>query len=118
MGTEIQLKRIYEKHDPEDGYRILVDRLWPRGVAKAAARIDLWAKNLTPSNELRKWFHDEPDREDEFTIRYLAELERRRPEIQATLGSLADIRITLVTSTQDLLRGHAAVLAGLLRTMR
>lgn len=116
MRIEIQLKRVYEPPSEEDGYRILVDRLWPRGVAKAAARIDLWAKELTPSNELRQWFHAEQGREAEFAARYRAELDQRGPQIEAILASLPTTRITLVTATQDFVKGHAAVLASFLRT--
>lgn len=117
MVTEILLKRVYETPSDDDGYRILVDRLWPRGVSKASAQIDHWAKEFTPSKGLREWFHAEPGREKEFAVRYLKELEPKRAEIEALLGSLPVQRITLVTSTDDLVRGHSAVLAGLLRTI-
>lgn len=71
----IQTKRVYLKADPSDGYRILVDRLWPRGMRKEEAQIDLWLKEAAPSNELRKWFNHIPERFDEFSKRYLAELQ-------------------------------------------
>ena len=75
LQTMIQTKRVYLKADPSDGYRILVDRLWPRGMRKEEAQIDLWLKEAAPSNELRKWFNHIPERFDEFSRRYLAELQ-------------------------------------------
>lgn len=111
MATEIRVKRIYEKPTSDDGYRIFVDRLWSRGVTKAAAKIDLWAKELTPSHELRKWFHEAPNRQAEFEQRYRAELTERHSEITALLELLNDQRVlTLVTATKDLQHGHASVL--------
>jgi uncharacterized protein YeaO (DUF488 family) len=65
-----KLKRIYEPYDPSDGYRILVDRIWPRGISKEKARIDLWMKNIAPSDALRKWFGHDPERWKEFQRRY------------------------------------------------
>lgn len=74
--TEIKLKRAYEAYQDSDGYRILVDRLWPRGVKKEALHHDLWAKEIAPSNELRQWFHEDPqNRWPEFEKRYIAELD-------------------------------------------
>jgi uncharacterized protein YeaO (DUF488 family) len=70
----IQLKRVYEESSPADGLRILVERLWPRGVSKEKASVDLWLKDLAPSTELRKWFHEDPGRWDEFRKRYWSEL--------------------------------------------
>lgn len=70
----IKLKRIYEEYSHEDGYRVLVDRLWPRGVAKKDAHIDLWLKDIAPSNELRKWFGHEEKKWDEFQKKYKEEL--------------------------------------------
>lgn len=117
MATEIRVKRIYEKPTSDDGYRILVDRLWSRGVAKAAAKIDLWAKELTPSHELRKWFHEAPNRQAEFEQRYRAELTERHSEITALLESLNDQSVlTLVTATKDLQHGHASVLMSYLNS--
>jgi uncharacterized protein YeaO (DUF488 family) len=70
----IHVKRIYEPHSPADGYRVLVDRLWPRGVAKASAHVDIWLKEVAPSTTLRKWFNHEPSKWDEFVSRYRMEL--------------------------------------------
>ena len=72
----IKLKRVYEKEDPSDGVRYLIERLWPRGVKKAALRIDAWLKDAGPSTELRKWFGHDPEKWQEFRRRYFAELDR------------------------------------------
>jgi len=71
---EIAIKRVYEESSPYDGYRVLVDRLWPRGISKEAAQIDEWNKDLAPSTELRKWFGHDPARWDEFSAKYMQEL--------------------------------------------
>jgi len=107
---KFHIKRIYDEPAKSDGFRILVDRLWPRGVSKAAAKIDLWAKILTPSSELRKWFHADKTRHDEFVTRYTAELEDRREKIKELVDSLDNPTITLVTSTKEIKQGHVAVL--------
>ncbi len=115
MATEIRVKRIYEKPTSDDGYRILIDRLWSRGVTKAAAKVDLWAKELTPSHELRKWLHEAPNRQAEFEQRYRAELTERHSEITALLESLIDQRVlTLITATKELQSGHVAILKAFL----
>ena len=110
MATEFQIKRIYDEPDDNDGYRILIDRLWPRGVTKADAKIDLWPKNFTPSTELRKWFHANSDRYDEFVAKYQYELEERQTDIQQTMPSITQPTITLITSVKDPERSHAVVL--------
>lgn len=114
MSVEIRVKRIYDPVEEGDGCRILVDRLWPRGVSKSEARIDVWPKEFTPSSELRQWFHADPERHAEFVLRYQVELEARRSGIEATLAIIPPGRITLVTATRDVERGHTAVLAGFL----
>ena len=117
MPVELRLKRVYDEPADDDGDRLLVDRLWPRGISKEVARIDLWAKDFTPSNELRKWFHADPTRIDEFTVRYLEELEQRITAIQQILFSLPHTTITLVTATTDLENGHAAILKRFLQPL-
>ncbi len=82
----IKIKRVYEQPDKNDGRRILVDRLWPRGLTKEKAGVDLWLKEIAPSTELRKWFGHDPDRWEEFKARYRAELEEA-----SKLGDLRDI---------------------------
>ena len=115
MTIEIFTKRIYDEPTSDDGYRILIDRLWPRGVSKEKAQIDLWAKELTPSNELRKWFHAAPGREAEFETRYLTELHERKEQIDRLLESLDQSRITLVSAVKELDSGHMRVLRSFLQ---
>lgn len=107
---EFRAKRIYDKPSADDGVRLLVDRLWPRGVLKESAQIDVWAKELTPSHELRKWFHDHPDQQADFADRYRLELKERLDDITGLFASLDSSPVTLVTSTKDLDQGHVAVL--------
>jgi uncharacterized protein YeaO (DUF488 family) len=110
----IGLKRAYEPPTAADGTRILVDRLWPRGVKKAHAAIDYWAKDLSPSTELRKWFGHDPTRWQEFRRRYAAEL-RRRPDQLERLRDLArQGSITLVYAARDELHNDAVVLRDVL----
>ncbi|MBX9579053.1 MAG: DUF488 family protein [Gemmataceae bacterium] len=117
MPAEIVAKRVYDEVGEEDGCRVLVDRLWPRGVSKEAARIDLWPLAFTPSDELRKWYHAASGRSDDFAARYTAELVGRRLEIEQTLRSLTHRRVTLVTATKDLERGHVGVLMRFLQAV-
>ena len=96
----LAIKRVYDPVSPEDGYRILVDRLWPRGVAKAKAKIDLWLKEVAPSTELRQWFGHDPAKWIEFRKRYFAEL-KTNPAL-ATLRELtAKGTVTLVYAAAD-----------------
>lgn len=83
----LQLKRVYEPVSPDDGYRVLVERLWPRGVSKEEARLDAWARDLAPSNALRRWYNHDPDKWDAFLTRYRQELSE--PE---RVSALADLR--------------------------
>ena len=117
MNIEFRTKRIYDEPSESDGLRVLVDRLWPRGVSKEKAQIDLWPKELTPSNELRKWFHAEEPPYEVFVARYRGELEERREQIEEIVQSLDRDVITLLTATKDLERGHVAVLQNYLEEM-
>lgn len=110
MPTEIRIKRIYEDPDPDDGYRVLVDRLWPRGMSKAVAKVDLWLKEFAPSTELRKWFHADSTDYEEFVNRYERELEAHRSEIEQAVASLTQPTITLLTSVKNPDRSHVPVL--------
>lgn len=106
----IQLKRAYEPAAPDDGKRILVDRLWPRGVKKADAAIDQWIKDLAPSTALRQWFGHDPTRWPEFHNRYMAELQQQ-PEQLAALRALAQQQpITLVFGAHDEAHNNAVAL--------
>jgi len=119
MGTripagQVRLKRAYEAAEPDDGLRVLVDRLWPRGVTKEAAAVDLWLKDLAPSAELRKWFGHDPARWPEFQHRYGAEV-RKHPEAFEQLRDLArKQRVTLVFAAKDEEHNDAVVLRSLL----
>ncbi|MGW0004059.1 DUF488 domain-containing protein [Nocardia grenadensis] len=114
-----QVKRVYEAPAADDGYRVLVDRLWPRGLAKAAARIDEWPKEITPSTELRRWFHEDPDgRRTEFADRYRTELaEPAAREILNRLRERAGSNppVTLVTAVKEPGHSHVPVLVEQLR---
>ncbi|HUZ62927.1 MAG TPA: DUF488 family protein [Acetobacteraceae bacterium] len=107
----LRLKRVYESPEPEDGTRVLVDRLWPRGLARVVAKIDLWAKDAAPSPDLRKWFGHRPDRWEEFARRYHAEL-AAHPEHLAPIRDLAAHGVvTLLYAARDHDINHAVVLA-------
>lgn len=101
IAMSVQLKRAYEPASKEDGYRVLVDRLWMRGVSKAAAKIDLWLKDIAPSTSLRKWFDHDPEKWNEFRKRYAQELDNR-PEIVKQLTDLVEKQhVTLVYSAKN-----------------
>jgi uncharacterized protein YeaO (DUF488 family) len=107
-------KRIYEAKAGDDGYRVLVDRLWPRGLAKAAAEIDEWAKAVSPSTELRKWYGHEPAKFGEFRKRYRAELAGAEEDVERLRGLAQRGRLTLLTATAELDLSHVAVLTEIL----
>jgi len=108
----ISLKRVYAKPAPDDGMRILVDRIWPRGMKKEEAKIDLWLKDIAPSTELRKWFGHDPERWSGFQARYRAELEGS--EALAELRKLSRKgKVTLVYGARDEKHNNALVLRGL-----
>ncbi len=108
--TRITIKRAYEPPDPEDGMRVLVDRLWPRGLSRDAARIDAWPKDVAPSNELRRWFNHDPSRWDEFRRRYREELAdgAALAELQQAVGSVP--KATLLFAARDVAHNNAVVL--------
>ena len=114
--SDVRLRRVYEEAEPHDGTRILVDRLWPRGVSKESAGLDEWCKEIAPSTELRKWYGHVPDRFNEFKRRYRAELEEPgRAEALDHLKALArDQTVTLLTATKDPAISGAAVLADII----
>ena len=106
----IQLKRAYEKPADNDGYRVLVDRLWPRGIAKDEARIDEWIKEAAPSDDLRKAFHSEALGWGEFRQRYLAELKAQRETLRPLAERSQQDKVTLVFSSKDETHNNAVVL--------
>jgi uncharacterized protein YeaO (DUF488 family) len=117
MTAEIRVRRVYDEPGPGDGVRVLVDRVWPRGLRKADAKLDEWAKDLAPSTDLRVWYGHDPAKFSEFRRRYIAELDAPGPRER-----LAEVRalsagqpVTLLTATRDVDISQAAVLAELLR---
>lgn len=108
---QIWLKRAYEPPGPQDGTRVLVDRLWPRGVSKEEAQIDLWLKQIAPSDSLRKWFNHDPNKWEPFKERYYQELKADKPEQVRDLADIAGQgRVTLVFGAKDERLNNAAAL--------
>ncbi|WPO75225.1 DUF488 domain-containing protein [Streptomyces sp. KN37] len=115
-ALDVQLKRVYDDAEPDDGARVLVDRLWPRGLAKDRAELDAWDKEVAPSDELRRWYGHDAARFEEFAERYRQEL--AAADSRAALDRLRDHaragRLTLLTATKDLPHSHVTVLAEIL----
>ena len=115
---QIRVRRVYDEPEPADGARVLVDKLWPRGVSKQAAQLQEWARDIAPSDELRRWYGHDPGKFDEFRRRYLAELDQ--PEPRAAVARLRSLAaggpVTLLTATKDVQHSQAAVLADHLRS--
>jgi uncharacterized protein YeaO (DUF488 family) len=109
-----KIKRVYEEPDRKDGKRILVDRLWPRGLTKAQAKVDLWLKEIAPSTALRKWFGHEPSKWEEFKNRYSGELEKNREQVSLLAREISAGKVTLVYGAKDHERNGAVVLKGFL----
>jgi uncharacterized protein YeaO (DUF488 family) len=112
---DVRLKRAYEPAGPTDGYRILIDRLWPRGVSRETAKLDAWEQELAPSTELRRWFGHDPGRFEEFRRRYIEELRSQRPQLTALRGRAREGTLTLVYAAHDADHNDAVVLAEVLR---
>lgn len=111
---KLQLKRVYEKPAKEDGMRILVDRLWPRGLTKEKAAVDLWLKEIAPSTELRKWFDHDPGKWNEFKKRYRQELKNNKEQVAILKGHLKEGPVTLIYGAKDEQHNDAIVLKELL----
>ena len=109
MHNKLKIKRIYENYSEEDGYRILVDRIYPRGVKRETAHIDLWLKEIAPSTELRKWFNHEAEKWEEFKARYFAELEEN-PAVEIIQEKIASGTVTLLYSARDTEHNQAVAL--------
>jgi uncharacterized protein YeaO (DUF488 family) len=112
---DIRLKRAYEPAVADDGYRVLVDRLWPRGVSRARAELDAWEKGLSPSAGLRQWFGHAPERFEEFRRRYIEELRNQRPALAALRHRARIGTLTIVYSAHDSEHNDAVVLAEVLK---
>ena len=97
----ITIKRIYDPPSKEDGYRVLVDRLWPRGMSKEKAHVDLWLRDIAPSNELRKWFNHEPQKWTGFKERYFAEITPQKGLLEPLKKKMKDGHITLLYSAKE-----------------
>ncbi len=112
MSARVWLRRAYEAPTPNDGVRVLVDRLWPRGVSRDSLRLDCWARDAAPSSELRGWFDHRADRWPEFRERYLEELAHgtARPALDRLVLTARRRRVTLVFGARDPVHNHAAVL--------
>lgn len=106
----VSIKRVYEPYDVKDGRRVLVDRLWPRGLTKQKAHIDLWLKDIAPSTELRQWFRHDPEKWPEFQKRYEAELKANQPVVNQLKDELTQRPVTLVYGAKDESHNDAAVL--------
>jgi uncharacterized protein YeaO (DUF488 family) len=98
---DIRVKRVYDPPSPDDGMRVLVDRLWPRGLSREKAHVDLWLKELAPSTELRKWFNHEPEKWDEFRRRYLQELQQQPEALAHAIDAMGTGPVTLVFGARE-----------------
>lgn len=106
----VQVKRVYDPPAAADGYRVLVDRLWPRGLTTGAARIDAWLKELAPSSALRKWYGHELERWDDFQERYWQELEEQQAAVEELAARANEGRVTLVYAARDTEHNNAVAL--------
>jgi len=109
-ASSIAIKRAYDKPSPQDGVRILIDRLWPRGVSRAKLKVDAWPRELTPSTDLRKWYSHEPSRFAEFRRRYRAELGEHKDQLDALRAMVKGRAATLITATREVDLSHAVVM--------
>lgn len=106
----IRIKRVYEKPDKADGRRILVDRLWARGLSKEKAKVDVWAKEIAPSTALRRWYGHDPNKWTEFKSRYAEELQARTDLVEALLQEVRGSMVTLLYSAKEEQRNNAVAL--------
>ncbi|WP_054029309.1 DUF488 domain-containing protein [Desulfatitalea tepidiphila] len=114
---DIYVKRVYDRAASEDGFRILVDRLWPRGLSKTTAKIDLWLKSLAPSNDLRKWYQHDSEKWPEFKQRYFAELDSNEDSVNEIIGHLKKGRVCLLYSSKESQYNNAVALKDYLNNL-
>ena len=114
LPRDVAVKRIYDKAEMQDGYRALIDRLWPRGISRRRAALDAWLVELAPSHELRTWFRHDPKRWREFARRYRAELRTQSEALEALRQRAERMRVTLLTATREPRINHGVVLRALL----
>jgi len=117
-NTMIKIKRIYEAPSAGDGFRILVDRLWPRGLTKEKARVDLWLRDISPSNELRKWYGHDPDKWTEFKKKYLEEIEKKEEEFDLLRKKAREGTVTFLFSSKEEKLNNAAALKEFVESKR
>jgi uncharacterized protein YeaO (DUF488 family) len=110
MKSRIAIKRVYDAPETGDGKRILVDRLWPRGLTKEKAKVEYWAKDVSPSNELRKWYGHEPGKWEEFKKRYFAELNKNKVAVDELIGQIGKGPVTFVFSSTERVINNAEAL--------
>lgn len=115
---KIHVKRAYEPPSHEDGLRVLVDRLWPRGLSKTKAAVDVWIKDVAPSTALRRWFNHDPAKWSEFRRRYIQELESKRAMVAALIGAVRRGKVTLLFSAKDEEHNNAVALQAYLSNRR
>lgn len=115
---QISIKRVYEKHDLKDGTRVLIDRLWPRGLSKEDARVDVWLKSLAPSHDLRKWYQHDSQKWFEFKKRYFAELNVNSAAVDVLVEYIKRGSVTLLYSAKDLQYNNAVALKEYIRIYR
>jgi uncharacterized protein YeaO (DUF488 family) len=111
---DVRIKRVYDPIEDDDGYRVLIDRIWPRGMTRERARLDEWARSLAPSDALRRWFGHAPDRYATFRVRYREELAQHADEIDALRGRAAGGRLTILYAARDREHNNAVVMRELL----
>lgn len=116
MALDVHIKRAYDPPQEGDGHRVLIDHVWPRGVTKERARLDEWAQELAPSDELRRWFNHDPERFEEFRRRYRAELSARGERLEELRRHARPGPLTIVYAARDEEHNNAVVLAELLRS--
>ncbi len=113
----LKIKRAYERYDPDDGRRVLVDRLWPRGITKQKIKVDSWMKDIAPSDDLRKWYHHDPQKWGEFKERYRHELETKKSMLDQLQTWATKGDVTILYSSKDEARNNAVALKELLEEL-
>ena len=114
MKNTISIKRVYDQPEQTDGFRILIDRLWPRGLSKEKAKVDLWLKEIAPSTELRKWFNHDPEKWKEFAKRYKAEIKKNIEALTLLKSKIKEGKVTLVYGAKEERYSDAVVLQKIL----
>jgi uncharacterized protein YeaO (DUF488 family) len=115
MGIDVRVKRVYDGAEPGDGYRVLIDHVWPRGISKERAQLDEWARELAPSDNLRKWFDHVPERFSEFRSRYRDELAAQSERVEVLRRRAHEGAVTIVYAARDEEHNNAVVVAALIR---